>query len=142
MFLSSRQNGRIFQPNAVGCDGAGWLAFGASSETASVPGFRRRPAGGRHPQKRPSSQREPDAIDVGRGLHVFALRFSAIRRARARRIPAARARRIPGPRQRWFWTERWQEREREVDAHVEAGEVQVHDSPEDFIAHLDELMSE
>jgi len=29
-----------------------------------------------------------------------------------------------------------------VDAHVEAGEVQVHDSPEDFIAHLDELMSE
>src|ERR1700741_4584141 len=46
---------RLFQPNAVGCDGAGWLWVGASSEASSVPGFRRRPAGGRPPQKRPSS---------------------------------------------------------------------------------------
>jgi hypothetical protein len=44
--------------------------------------------------------------------------------------------------QQWFWTERWQAREREVDAHVKAGEVQVHDSPEDFVAHLDRLMRE
>lgn len=44
--------------------------------------------------------------------------------------------------QKWFWTERWQEREREVDAHVKAGEVQVHDSPEQFVAHLDELAGE
>ena len=41
--------------------------------------------------------------------------------------------------QAWFWTERWQEREREVDAHVEAGRVQVHDDGDDFLAHLDAL---
>src|ERR1700724_3687609 len=28
--------------------------------------------------------------------------------------------------QRWFWTDRWQQREHEVDAHVAAGEVAVH----------------
>ena len=41
--------------------------------------------------------------------------------------------------QRWFWTERWQEREREVDDHVEAGQVTTHESAEDFLDHLDEL---
>ena len=41
--------------------------------------------------------------------------------------------------QRWFWAERWQEREREVDAHVEAGRVTTHESTEDFIGHLDHL---
>lgn len=41
--------------------------------------------------------------------------------------------------QRWFWTERWQEREREVDEHVAAGHVAVHESVEDFLGHLDEL---
>lgn len=50
---------------------------------------------------------------------------------------------VPVPaEQKWFWSERWQQREREVDAHVQAGEVQVHDSPEDFVAHLDGLMRE
>ena len=44
--------------------------------------------------------------------------------------------------QRWFWTERWQEREREVDGHVDAGRVMVHDSTEDFLDHLNELDSE
>ena len=38
MFLSSRQNGRVFQPNAAGCAGPRWSEFGASSEAASVPG--------------------------------------------------------------------------------------------------------
>jgi len=37
VFLSSRQNGRIFQPHAGGCDGPGWWVFEASSEAASVP---------------------------------------------------------------------------------------------------------
>jgi hypothetical protein len=37
----------------------------------------------------------------------------------------------------WFWTERWQQREREVDEHVTAGRVQLHDSTEKFLVHLD-----
>lgn len=41
--------------------------------------------------------------------------------------------------QRWFWTERRQEREREVDDHVAADEVTVHESTEDFLDHLDHL---
>jgi len=41
--------------------------------------------------------------------------------------------------QRWFWAERWQEREREVDENVAAGRVAVHESAEDFLGHLDEL---
>jgi len=41
--------------------------------------------------------------------------------------------------QRWFWAERWQEREREVDEHVAAGRVRVHESTEDFLDHLDHL---
>ncbi len=44
--------------------------------------------------------------------------------------------------QRWFWTERWQEREREVDEHVAAGRVTVHESAEDFLGHLGELDAE
>lgn len=44
--------------------------------------------------------------------------------------------------QHWFWTERWQEREREVDEHVTAGRVAVHHSTEDFLGHLDELDAE
>jgi len=43
--------------------------------------------------------------------------------------------------QAWFWTGTWQKREREVDAHVQAGEVTTHESPDDFIAHLDGLAS-
>lgn len=44
--------------------------------------------------------------------------------------------------QRWFWTDRWQEREREVDEHVDAGRVVVHESTEDFLDHLDGLEGE
>lgn len=44
--------------------------------------------------------------------------------------------------QTWYWTDRWQEREREVDDHITAGRVTVHESSEDFLAHLDELASE
>lgn len=43
--------------------------------------------------------------------------------------------------QRWFWTEAWQEREREVDQHVAAGRVTVHESTADFLGHLDALDS-
>src|ERR1035437_6441654 len=41
--------------------------------------------------------------------------------------------------QAWFWTERWQKMEREVDAHVAAGEVTTHESVDEFLAHLDDL---
>lgn len=41
--------------------------------------------------------------------------------------------------QRWFWTELRQERELEVDEHVAAGRVTVHESTEDFLDHLDDL---
>ena len=39
----------------------------------------------------------------------------------------------------WFWTERWQAREREVDEQVAAGEVTRHDSADELLAHLDQL---
>jgi AbrB family looped-hinge helix DNA binding protein len=39
--------------------------------------------------------------------------------------------------QRWFWTERWQAMEREVDAEVAAGQVTVVDGPDALFAHLD-----
>lgn len=42
--------------------------------------------------------------------------------------------------QAWFWTERWQAREREVDAHVDAGELTTHDSADDLLEHLDGLV--
>jgi AbrB family looped-hinge helix DNA binding protein len=41
--------------------------------------------------------------------------------------------------QRWFWTERWQQREHEVDTHVAAGEVAVHDDGDALLDHLDQL---
>jgi AbrB family looped-hinge helix DNA binding protein len=41
--------------------------------------------------------------------------------------------------QRWFWTERWQRREVEVDARVAAGEVAVHADGDALLAHLDQL---
>lgn len=44
--------------------------------------------------------------------------------------------------QRWFWTDRWQEREREVDAYVAANAVTVHADGNDFLAHLDQLDTE
>jgi bifunctional DNA-binding transcriptional regulator/antitoxin component of YhaV-PrlF toxin-antitoxin module len=44
--------------------------------------------------------------------------------------------------QRWFWTERWQKLEREVDDAVTAGEVEVFDDAESFLANLDELTAE
>jgi bifunctional DNA-binding transcriptional regulator/antitoxin component of YhaV-PrlF toxin-antitoxin module len=44
--------------------------------------------------------------------------------------------------QAWFWTERWQAREREADAHVAAGEVATHDSADGFLTHLDAVADE
>ncbi len=43
--------------------------------------------------------------------------------------------------QAWFWTKRWQQREREVDNHIAHGDVVTHDSTEEFLSHLEELES-
>ena len=39
--------------------------------------------------------------------------------------------------QAWFWTERWQRMEREVDEQIERGEGTVHESAEALFDHLD-----
>ncbi len=39
----------------------------------------------------------------------------------------------------WFWEERWQNREREVDEFVAAGEVTVHADGDGFLDHLTSL---
>jgi AbrB family looped-hinge helix DNA binding protein len=44
--------------------------------------------------------------------------------------------------QRWFWTDHWQEREREVNAHVAADEVTVHKDGDALLDHLDQLDDE
>lgn len=44
--------------------------------------------------------------------------------------------------QRWFWTDRWQQRERDVDEHVRAGEVAVHQDAGALLEHLDQLASD
>jgi antitoxin MazE len=44
--------------------------------------------------------------------------------------------------QAWFWTQRAQAREREVDAYVKAGKVATFDSDDAFLSHLDSLASE
>lgn len=44
--------------------------------------------------------------------------------------------------QAWFWTERWEQREREVQEYVGTGRVSVHESGKAFLAHLDDLDGE
>jgi len=39
--------------------------------------------------------------------------------------------------QRWFWSERWQQMEREADADVAAGRVARSDDVDEFLAELD-----
>lgn len=41
--------------------------------------------------------------------------------------------------QAWFWSERWQTMEREVDEHVARGEVATHETTEELVEHLDSL---
>ncbi len=48
---------------------------------------------------------------------------------------------IPTP-QTWFWQPAWQAREQQVDRHVAAGQVKVHDSAEDFLLHLDQISTD
>jgi bifunctional DNA-binding transcriptional regulator/antitoxin component of YhaV-PrlF toxin-antitoxin module len=39
--------------------------------------------------------------------------------------------------QAWFWSREWQEREREVDEALAAGESSTHESVEGLLEHLD-----
>ena len=41
--------------------------------------------------------------------------------------------------QAWFWTERWQKMEREVDEQIERGDVRTFDSIEEFSDWLETL---
>jgi AbrB family looped-hinge helix DNA binding protein len=54
------------------------------------------------------------------------------------RVIIERARTIP-PDQAWFWSERWQQIEKEAQADIEAGRVVEHDSIKDLIKDLDAL---
>ncbi len=44
--------------------------------------------------------------------------------------------------QAWFWTERWQQMEREVDEDIAAGRERIHETSEDFIAFLEQLVED
>ncbi len=48
---------------------------------------------------------------------------------------------VPGTRA-WFWEERWQVGEREVDQHVRRGEITVSQDVEEFLADLSGLDQE
>jgi AbrB family looped-hinge helix DNA binding protein len=52
------------------------------------------------------------------------------------RVIIERARTIP-PDQAWFWSERWQQMEKEAQTDIEAGRIMEHDSIEDLINDLD-----
>ncbi len=81
-------------------------------------------------------------IDVRRRLHLDQPGAQLEMTERADGVIELRAA-LPVPAdQRWFWAERWQEREREVDEDVAAGRVTVHESVEDFLGHLDDLDTE
>lgn len=41
--------------------------------------------------------------------------------------------------QAWFWQERWQERERQVEDHLATGEVTAFDDTDSFLAYLDDI---
>ncbi|MGN7157756.1 AbrB/MazE/SpoVT family DNA-binding domain-containing protein [Dietzia cercidiphylli] len=80
--------------------------------------------------------------DIRRRLHLDQPGAQLEMTARSDGVIELRAA-LPVPaEQRWFWTEQWQEREREVDDHVTAGRVTVHESTEDFLGHLDNLDAE
>ena len=44
--------------------------------------------------------------------------------------------------QAWFWTERWQEMEREADADYAAGRFKSFATPQEFLAELHRITAE
>jgi hypothetical protein len=56
---------------------------------------------------------------------------------RIREILRYDVRSIGSPSQAWFWTQGWQECEREADADIAAGRTTVFRSGDDLLAHID-----
>jgi len=52
------------------------------------------------------------------------------------RVIVQKVQTIP-PDQAWFWTERWQKLEQEVQEEIESGEVRQFDSVDEALEHLD-----
>lgn len=50
--------------------------------------------------------------------------------------------RIKAAGQEWFWTERWQQMEREADEDYAAGRYKTFDNVDDFLADLDAAVKE
>ncbi len=44
--------------------------------------------------------------------------------------------------QAWFWSERWQRLERELDDHIDKGDVTTFDSSSDFLSSLEKAESD
>jgi antitoxin MazE len=44
--------------------------------------------------------------------------------------------------QAWFWTKEWQAKEREADEELAAGGRTLHETGDEFLAHLDRLADE
>ncbi len=76
-------------------------------------------------------------VDVRRRLHLDQPGAMLEMTERADGVIELRAAPPASADQRWFWAERWQEREREVDEHVAASRVAVHETAEHFLGQLD-----
>ncbi len=73
--------------------------------------------------------------ELRRGLDESGL-FEAFRREDG--VIELRPRIAIDPSQAWFWSERWQQMEREDDEDYAAGRYKTYDSLESFLAGLDE----
>lgn len=58
------------------------------------------------------------------------------RRRHLQEVPQRERQKVPAD-QKWFWTDRWQQMEREADADIAAGRVAAFEDVEDFLADLD-----
>ncbi|MHB8644792.1 MAG: AbrB/MazE/SpoVT family DNA-binding domain-containing protein [Thermomicrobiales bacterium] len=72
--------------------------------------------------------------DIREGLPEQSL-FEAIRRPDG--VIELRPQKTIDASQAWFWTERWQQMEREADEDIAAGRVATFDNVEEFIADLE-----
>lgn len=76
----------------------------------------------------PAEARRAAHVDDGTVFEVEVLEDGAIVLHPKKLIPAAQA---------WFWTERWQKMEREVDEHVDREDIITSEGPDEFFADLD-----
>lgn len=74
----------------------------------------------------------PRQLREGLGEHAL---FDAVRRADG--VIELRPKATIDASQAWFWTERWQQMEREADEDIAAGRYKTFDDVESFIADLE-----